>query len=518
MTETAGSVLASSELQVGVVGAGTMGAGIAEVAARAGHRVLLLDSAPGATTAALEGVAGRLARDVEKGRLDAAAADAVRGRLVAAGSLDDLAPCGLVVEAVAEDLQVKRELFTALEKVVDDDAVLGTNTSSLSVTAVANPLRLPERVVGLHFFNPAPRMRLVEVVRGAQTSPHVVEQARELVRRWGKAPVTCTSTPGFVVNRVARPFYGEAQRVVEEGLAGPGVVDHVLRVAGGFPMGPFELTDLVGQDVNLAVSRSVWEQTFHDTRYAPTVFQQSLVDAGRYGRKTGRGVYDHRVPADAPGGPREPVAVHPQVEAPRRVRYSEGWAVMEPLLERIADGGVEVRVVGTSEPDCTDDIGLILPSGGRLLETDGSTAGTQGQDVVVLDWALDARTTPLAVVACSDSCSRRTLDEAVGVLQAAGIDVLHVRDTPGLVVARTVAMLVNEAVDLVARREASATDVDTAMTLGTGYPLGPLAWGERIGPSCIADVLKHLHRAIPTGRYRAAPRLVAAAASGGPLG
>lgn len=517
MSETTGDVLAAADLRVGVVGAGTMGAGIAEVAARAGHRVLLLDAAPGATAAALEAVAARLARDVEKGRLDADAAEQVRGRLTEAASLDDLAPCGLVVEAVAEDLQVKRDLLAALEKVVDDDAVLGTNTSSLSVTAVANPLRVPDRVVGLHFFNPATLMRLVEVVRGAQTSPAVVEQARELVRRWRKEPVTCTSTPGFVVNRVARPYYGEAQRMVEEGTADPATIDHVLRVAGGFPMGPLELTDLVGQDVNLAVSRSVWQQTFHDTRYAPTVFQQSLVDAGRYGRKSGRGVYDHTVPADAPGGPREPVVVLPPADPPRRVRYSEGWAVMEPLLDRITDGGVDVRVVGQSDPDCTDDIGLILPSGGRLLETDGSTAGTQGQEVVVLDWVLDARTTPLVVVACADSCSRRTLDEAVGVLQAAGLEVLHVRDTPGLVVARTVAMLVNEAVDLVARREASAADVDTAMTLGTGYPLGPITWGERIGPACVADVLVHLHRANPTGRYRAAPRLLAAAASGGPL-
>src|SRR4051812_17598347 len=284
-----------SDDDVAVIGSGTMGAGIAEVAARAGHAVRLHDIRPNAAARAVADLARRLDRDVARGRLERSGADDVlaRGRVVE--RLDDLAGCGVVVEAVAEDLEVKRTLLRAVEDVtgqgVGREVVLATNTSSLSITAIAAALRRPGLLVGLHFFNPAPRMSLVEVVRGDATDPKVVDTAAELVRDWGKTPVLCASTPGFVVNRVARAFYGEAQRLAEAGVASPATIDAVLREAGGFPMGPFQLTDLVGQDVNLAVSTSVLKQTYHDPRHAPTQFQRRLVDAGRLGRKNGRRVY-----------------------------------------------------------------------------------------------------------------------------------------------------------------------------------------------------------------------------------
>src|SRR4051794_6131181 len=288
-----------------------MGAGIAMVAARAGHPVRLLDVRPEAARLAVAEIVGRLQARAALGRITAEQAGETTERLTAVSGTRDLAGCVLVVEAVAEDLAVKRRLFADLEEVVDDSALLATNTSSLSVTAVGSAPRHPGRFVGLHFFNPADRMRLVEVVRGAATDPQTVDAAVDLARSWDKAPIVCASTPGFVVNRVARPYYGEAQRMVEEKVADPATVDAVLREAGGFPLGPFELTDLVGQDVNLAVTRSVWEQTFHDPRYAPTVFQQRLVDAGRLGRKTGRGVFGY-----AGGG--SPVDAEPRTEPRRR--------------------------------------------------------------------------------------------------------------------------------------------------------------------------------------------------------
>lgn len=502
---------------VGVVGAGTMGAGIAEVAARAGHRVVLFDLDPEASLRAVAALADRLRRDVQTARIDAESATAVTARVARVLRLEDLKVASLVIEAVAESVTVKRELFAQLEAVVDDDTVLGTNTSSLSVTAIAAGLRHPGRVIGLHFFNPAPRMQLVEVVHGEDTDERVVEGCAELVRAWGKTPVRCGSTPGFVVNRVARPFHGEAQRVVEDGMADPATVDLVLREVGGFPMGPFELADIVGQDVNLAVSRSVWEQTFHDPRYAPTGSQQRLVDAGRLGRKTGRGVFRYGDDVPTEDGSRPPVPPAPRHRPPPWVRYREGWSVMAPLLERISSAGVQIQPIGGDGPDCADDIGLLLPSGGRLVETSGLRALDIGQDVVVLDWAFDPARTRRVAIAPAPTCPGRTVGEACGLLQAAGLEVTVVGDTAGVIVARTVAMLVNEAADLVARGEASGPDVDTAMRLGTGYPLGPLEWGDQLGAACVAEVIEGLHAAVPTGRYRVCGALHRAAETGAPL-
>jgi len=506
----------SADAVVGVVGAGTMGAAIAEVAARAGHRVLVFDADPEAARRAVAELQGRLARD-DEGGLTSEESRTVAGRLTPAALLQDLKVSRLVIESVPESLAAKREVLAQIEAVVDDDTVLATNTSSLSVTAIAGALRRPGRVVGMHFFNPATRMRLVEVVPGADTGEGVVSRVTAVARAWGKTPVRSASTPGFIVNRVARPFYGEAQRIVEEGGAPPAVVDLVLRDVGGFPMGAFELTDLVGHDVNLAVSRSVWEQTFHDPRYAPTVLQQRLVDAGRLGRKTGRGVYRYGEDVALKDGPRPGVAYAPRHLAPASVRYRDGWSVMSPLLERISAGGVEIRQVDRDGPDCTDDVGLLLPSGGRLLETSGLRALDIGSDVVALDWARDPETTGTVAIAPSATCTFETVSEACGTLQAAGVEVIVLTDSPGLVVARTVAMIVNEAADLVARGEATAADVDTAMQLGAGYPEGPLAWGDAIGAACVAEVIESLHSAIPTGRYRVCNALHLAAETGSPL-
>ncbi len=502
---------------VGVVGAGTMGAGIALVAAQAGHPVHLLDVREGAAAAAVAGLRARLDGLATRGRIDPLAAREAAGRLAAAGSVADLAGSAVVVEAVAEDLAVKRALFADLESVVDPGALLATNTSSLSVTAVAATLAHPERLLGLHFFNPADRMRLVEVVRGEATDPAVVEAATELVRVWGKTPVLCTSTPGFIVNRVARPYYGEAQRMVEEGVADPATIDAVLREAGGFPLGPFELTDLVGQDVNLAVSKSVWAQTFNDPRYAPTVFQQRLVDAGRFGRKSGRGVFAY----DADGRATDAVpSTEPDRPAPRRVTLTEevaehAFPVMAPLISRIEAAGVQVvrrlRDDGYSEVDDdtpVEEIGIELPSGTLLVESNGTPADlvylAHAPGAITLDWAHDpASCTRVAIIPGPD-CPQQGLHEAVGLLQAAGVAVSVIGDSPGGIVARTVSMIVNEAVDLVGRGEASAEDVDVAMLLGTGYPSGPLEWDARPGVD-VLTVLAELHEQYPTGRYRRSP-------------
>jgi len=380
---------------VGVIGAGAMGAGIAQVAATAGHAVTLVDSVPGAAAGAVDTIGAALKRLVDKGRLSDEDASAVLARITPAASVEELPECGLVIEAVPEDLDLKRRIFADLADVQPSTTVLATNTSSIDIDDIAAEVADPERVLGLHFFNPPPVMRLVEVVHGERTARAFVEHAVALMDAWGKTPVRCSSTPGFIVNRVARPFYGEAQRIVESGVADAATVDWALREKGGFPMGPLELTDFIGQDVNLAVGTSVWEQTGRDERYAPTAFQQGLVEAGRLGRKTGSGVYAYAADGSVTGA-------EPDVE----------------LAERLVGG-----------PVATD---------------------------------------PLA---------------------------------------RTLAMLVNEAVDLVARGEASVDDVDTAMQLGTRYPKGPIAWGREIGFDVVARQLTELDEAFPGGRYRPSPAL-----------
>jgi 3-hydroxybutyryl-CoA dehydrogenase len=386
--------MAHMDLMVAVVGAGAMGSGIAQVAVSAGEHVWLLDAVPGAATKGVDHITASVRRRAERGDLSEDEATLALERLHVADSVAGLPDCALIVEAVVERLDVKQQLFEDLATTQPSTTIFATNTSSLDVTAIAEAVTDPERVLGLHFFNPPPAMKLVEVVRGADTAPWLVDYAVELMREWGKTPVVCTSTPGFIVNRVARPFYGEGQRMLEAGMADAATIDACLR-AGGFPMGPFELTDFIGQDVNLAVGTSVWEQTGRDPRYAPTPFQQNLVAAGHLGRKTGHGVYDYD------------------------------------------DAG---RPIG-AEPD-PDAVAALLT--GPLL------------------------TNPLA---------------------------------------RTLAMLVNEAVDLVDRGEASEGDVDIAMTLGTRYPKGPIAWGREIGHAVVASQLGELDAAYPGGRYRPSPAL-----------
>lgn len=288
---------------VAVVGAGAMGAGIAQVAAVAGERVVVHDVRPGAARTAVDQVAARLQRQVDKGRLAADDARSAGTRLRPARTLDDLAGADVVVEAIVEALPAKRALFAELERVCRTDAVLATNTSTLSVTDIADRLEHPGRVCGMHFFNPAPLMRLVEVPLGALTSPEAAARVANWARAWGKTAVRCSSTPGFIVNRVARPFYGEAQRIVEEGVADVPTVDASMRDLG-FRMGPFELADLIGNDVNLASTVSVWEQTGLDPRYEPTASQRRLVESGELGRKSGRGWYDYPNPDSSAVGHR----------------------------------------------------------------------------------------------------------------------------------------------------------------------------------------------------------------------
>ncbi|MGW4849928.1 3-hydroxyacyl-CoA dehydrogenase [Streptomyces sp. NPDC004288] len=479
---------------VAVVGTGTMGQGIAQVALVAGHPVRLYDSAPGRAAEAVAALTSRLDRLVEKGRLDAAAREAAVGRLHAADDPAELADAALVIEAIVEDLAVKQRLFADLEKIVGDDTVLATNTSSLSVTAIAGGLRLPGRFVGLHFFNPAPLLPLVEVVSGFATDPDVATRAYGTVKGWGKTPVRCADTPGFIVNRVARPFYAEALRVFEEGAADPATIDAALRDCGGFRMGPFELTDLIGQDVNEAVTRSVWESFSQDPKFTPSLAQRRLVESGRLGRKSGHGWFSYADGAERPA----PHTAEP-AGAPERIVVRGDLGPAEPLIGLFEEAGIKVRR--------RSGHGYVqLPGGARLGLAGGETAFEyQGEEVIHFDLALDYARASRIVLSTGEHTSAESLAEAVGLFQALGKQVSVIGDVAGMIVARTVAMLADLAADAVARGVATAEDVDTAMRLGVNYPAGPLEWAGKVGHARVRDLLAELHTRYPTGRYAPSP-------------
>ncbi|MGW2336309.1 3-hydroxyacyl-CoA dehydrogenase [Streptomyces sp. NPDC001685] len=477
---------------VAVVGTGTMGQGIAQVALVAGHPVRLYDVAPGRARAAADAIVARLDRLVEKERLTGADRDAARDRLRPAESLGDLADCALVVEAVLERLDVKQELFRELEGIVGEDCLLATNTSSLSVTAIGGALANPGRFVGLHFFNPAPLLPLVEVVSGFATDVTSATRAYETARAWGKTPVACADTPGFIVNRIARPFYAEAFAVYEAQGADPATIDAVLRECGGFRMGAFELTDLIGQDVNESVTHSVWESFFQDVRFTPSLAQRRLVESGRLGRKTGHGWYDY---ADGAGGGRpEPHTAEPG-RTPAHVVAEGDLGPASELLALIREAGIQVR-----EEDEDHGTRLVLPSGGQLALADGQTS-VEFRDVVYFDLALDYRRATRIALSASQDTSPQTLAEATGLFQALGKDVSVIGDVPGMIVARTVARIVDLAHDAVAKGVATEEDIDTAMRLGVNYPLGPFEWSRRLGRNWAYALLDDLHLRDPSGRY-----------------
>ncbi len=496
----------SPEQTIAVIGAGAMGAGVAQVAANAGHPVMLYDQAEGAAEDAIERIARGLDRLVERGRISAGEQTALVSRIQPVDSLEEIGDAALVIEAIVEDLAIKQQLFQRLERLCPE-AILASNTSSLSITAIGSALQRPERLIGMHFFNPAPIMKLVEIIRGLASDPVLAQTLFDTARAWGKLAVHARSTPGFIVNRVARPYYAEALRLLQEGAADVPTLDALYREAGGFRMGPFELMDLIGQDVNYAVTASVHQAYYGDPRFTPSLIQKELVDAGWLGRKSGRGFYDYREGAERP----EPTSAEP-ADPPDEVNLIAPPDLLGPLRRLLERAGIAHRA--SSGEECS-----LISDGFTLCLTDGRMATLRAREdnlrnLVLFDLALDYEGCERIALCAADQASPEALRQACGLFQAMGKAVSVIEDVAGMVLMRTVCMLANEGADAVNQQVCDAAAVDTAMQAGVNYPQGPLAWADAIGLPRVLELLDHLQHNYGEDRYRASPLLLKYAAAG----
>ncbi|TMH70184.1 MAG: 3-hydroxyacyl-CoA dehydrogenase [Betaproteobacteria bacterium] len=477
--------ISRSDFTAAVAGAGTMGRGIAQVLAQSGARTLLYDAQPGAAQRGLDSISQALAKLAEKGRVKDP--QSIVGLIEVVPGMQAFAPCHLVVEAIVEDLAAKRVLLSELEGIVSESCILASNTSSLSVTAMAAACKRPGRVAGYHFFNPVPVMKIVEVVDGVLTEPWVTDALTALAQRFGHTPVRCKDTPGFVVNHAGRAFVPEALRVLSEGVADFASIDRILIDAAGFRIGPFGLMDLVGLDVAHAVMKSMYQQYFEEPKYRPSFIAEPRVAAGLHGRKTKRGWYEYtpdlQMPPEAPAPKARPAAV---------------WAVPE-LKELLMDLGAKIELKPAPDAVC-----FVAPLG-----LDASAAA--------LEHGLDPART-VAVDPLFGFSKRRTLmvtpitrkevrDAAHGLLASDGVPVSVINDSPGFVAQRVVAHIVNVGCDIVQMRIATPEDLDRAVMLGLGYPKGPLAMGDALGPKRIFNVLQSMHELYQEPRYRPSPWL-----------
>ena len=482
---------------LGVVGCGAMGRGIVQIAALAGLSVRLFDSAPGAADAALQTLAETLAKLRDKGKLGAEAVAAATSRMQVAASLEALGDCDVVIEAIIENLAIKQAVFAQLEAIVRPDAILASNTSSLSITAIAAGCSQPERVVGYHFFNPVPVMRVVEVIEGVRTAPAFATALVELARRMGHTPVRAKDTPGFIVNHAGRGFGTEALRIVGEGVADFATVDRILRDAAGFKIGPFELMDLTGLDVSHPVMESIYHQYYEEPRYRPSVITAQRFTAGMLGRKTRQGFYTYldgkqQVAAETPAPTARPTAVW--------VSPAWTWAC-EQVQELVVQLGGTLDRGRRPAPDALIVVTPLGDDASFIAARDELDASR----VVALDLF-----TPLAkrrTLMTTPATSVAMRDAAHGLFAADGVPVSLIRDSAGFVAPRVVSTIINIACDIAQQGIASPADIDLAVTLGLGYPQGPLAMGDTYGPKRILTILESMNELYADPRYRASPWL-----------
>ncbi|WP_089961120.1 3-hydroxyacyl-CoA dehydrogenase [Limnohabitans sp. 2KL-3] len=485
--------------KVAVIGAGAMGRGIAQIAAQAGSQVWLYDTQAEAIQKARDAVFQQWDKLQEKGRLTAEAVTGHKSRLLGATSLQDLAECELVVEAIVEKLDIKKSLFTELEKVLAPTAVLVTNTSSLSVTAIAAALQRPAQFAGYHFFNPVPLMKVVEVIAGLKTDPAVCQRLSVYARQMGHTPVQAQDTPGFIVNHAGRGYGTEALRIVSEGIADFATIDRILRDQVGFKLGPFELFDLTALDVSHHVIESIYHQYYEEPRYRPNVITAQRLAGGVVGKKVGEGFYKYvDGAAQVPAEPPVPVvdSMPPVWVSPRAARRME-------LLQLLKDVGAKIETGASPSPEA---LTLVAPLGFDITTVAVverlDPARTVGIDMLFVDASTKRR-----VLATNPATRADMRDAAHALFARDGKAVSVIRDSGGFVTQRVVATIVNIASDMCQQRICSPQDLETAVTLGLAYPMGPLAMGNKLGPDSILEVLFNLQTVYGDTRYRPSPWL-----------
>jgi 3-hydroxybutyryl-CoA dehydrogenase len=524
---------------IGVLGAGTMGNGIAQLAARSGAKTLLYDPFPDALERGTKSARDGLAKEAAKGKLTEEQAAAAAESLSPVDDMAALSECELVIEAAPERLDLKHEMYAKLSEIVGEECVLATNTSSLLVTAIARGASHPERVVGMHFFNPAPLMRLLEVVAGVQSSRQALALARATGEAMGKTVIVAKDGPGFIVNRCNRPFGLEALRLLQEQISDVQTIDRICRLEGGFRMGPFELMDLVGVDTGLEISESFYAQSYGEPRWRPSMIAARQVAAGLYGRKSGRGYYDYgsgpHPPAHRPQDPEPPAPGAPGQGEGVVVICGEG-VVAQELRAAAGAAGYEVRT--PHEPSGGVLPALFIDCDARPAPRDAGAGGETGMPdrrgahaqmhggarlVLCASGSLSALDpdgsavgfhflppfdkSALVELTRGETSSPVAAARAERFFAALGRHVAWVGDAPGLALGRIVCQVINESAFALGEGVGSAKDIDTGMVLGLSHPRGPLEWADAIGLDHVLTVLGALGEEYREERYRPAPVL-----------
>ena len=501
---------ARETLAIGIAGAGAMGRGIAQIAALSGMQVMLFDTDEKALAGAITYITDMINRSAAKGKIPADRAAKACSLIKKADSMNDFSSCDLVIEAIIENLELKKKVLAAIENIVADDCILATNTSSLSVTALASVCRDPKRVAGFHFFNPVPLMKLVEVVRGLATGEQTINRLVDIALKMDHTPVVTKDTPGFIVNHIGRAYGTESLALLSEGIADAHQIDRILRDAAGFKMGPFELFDLTGLDISHTATEAIYNQFYQDPRFRPSYITRTRLDAGFLGRKSGKGFYDYEQ-----GKPVEREQVRTTTVAGRINMHvwvdtanAAGYNVLTRYL--LAQG---VHVDTGSKPE-EDSLIVVSPIAGDAT-TAALTAKVDASRVIGVDTLMgfDKHRTIMTTPATSQHS--RELGELL--FGQDGVPVDTINDSPGFITGRVLAMIVNTGCNAAEKGTASTRDVDLAVKLGLGYPLGPLEWGDAIGAAKVLDILDFLYHFYGDPRYRPTPWLKRRAQLGIPL-